>query len=106
MKGNSYTDTFCSRSKDDCATVDGYPGWNSHSELRFEKIVEELQKTPGREESGEIRRGGDLGYFIFNDLLWSKDWKTFPIGADFEDHHKHRPTADLLMGSNSRAWNR
>ena len=39
-------------------------------------------------------------------VLTRKDWKTFPIGADFEDHRKHRPTADLLMGSNSKAWNR
>lgn len=106
MKGNSYTDTFCSRSEDQCATVDGYPGSNSHSELTYHVVANELEKTPAKEVSGEIRRLGDLGYFIFNDLLWSDDWKTFPIGADIEDHQKHRPTADLLMGSDSHAWNK
>lgn len=49
---------------------------------------------------------GDLGYLIYNDLLWYNDWRTFPIGADIEDHRKHRPTADALMGSNSAVWNR
>jgi hypothetical protein len=106
MKGNSYTETFCSRSKDNCATVDGYPGSFSHSELTFQKITEELPSVPEREINGSIRRLGDLGYFIFNDLLWTRDWKTFPIGADLEDHRKHRPTADLLMGWNSAAWNK
>lgn len=106
FKGNNYVETFCSRSKDGCATVDGFPASNSHSELTFDVIVKELMETPGREEQGLIRRLGDLGYFIFNDLLWAKDWKTFPIGADFEDHHKHRPTADKLMGHTSQAWSR
>jgi len=104
MKGNNYVDTFCSRSKDNCTTVDGFPGSNSHSELTFDVIVRELMETPKREEEGTIRRLGDLGYFIFNDLLWDKDWKVFPIGADFEDHRMHRPTADKLMGHNSGAW--
>jgi hypothetical protein len=106
MKGRRYDETFCSYSKDNCSTVDGYPGKNSHSELKFEKVVNELPNIPSREVNGEIRRLGDLGYFIFNDLLWTKDWKTFPIGADIEDHRKHRPTADLLMGKDSPAWNR
>jgi len=43
---------------------------------------------------------------IFNDLLWTNDWATFPIGADLEDHRKGRPVADALMGSNSAAWSR
>eukprot|EP00931_Biecheleriopsis_adriatica_P003920 TRINITY_DN105668_c0_g1_i1.p1 TRINITY_DN105668_c0_g1~~TRINITY_DN105668_c0_g1_i1.p1 ORF type:complete len:1206 (-),score=193.07 TRINITY_DN105668_c0_g1_i1:8-3625(-) len=106
MAGKSYSDVFCSRSTDNCDTVDNFPGSNVHSVLDFGKVVEELQKTPEREERGEIRRLGDLGYFIFNDLLWTKDWKTFPIGANFEDHRKHRPTADKLMGHDSSAWNR
>jgi len=105
MKGKSYSDTFCSRSKDNCATVDGYPGPNSHSELKFAKIVEELPKVPRMEETGKIRRLGDLGYLIMNDLLWTKDWKTFPIGADFGDHRKARPIADALQGKSSKAWN-
>lgn len=49
---------------------------------------------------------GDLGYLIFNDLLWAEDWKTFPIGADLKDHRMGRPIADALMGSNSEAWSR
>lgn len=106
MSDSDYTETFCSRSTDDCATVDEYPGYDTHSELTHAKVVEELPKTPGREVRGEIRRMGDLGYLIFNDLLWYNDWRTFPIGADIEDHRKHRPTADALMNSNSAAWNR
>jgi len=106
MKDASIDEVFCSYSEDDCATVDGYPGHNTHSELRFDEVVEELAKTPGREVRGEIRRLGDLGYLIFNELLWVNDWKTFPIGGDLEDHRKGRPIADALMGHDSGAWSR
>jgi len=104
MKGAEIDTVFCSYSTDDCATVDEYPGRNTHSEMRFDQVVEELAKTPGREVRGEIRRLGDLGYLIFNDLLWADDWKTFPIGADLEDHRMGRPIADALMGHDSAAW--
>lgn len=106
MAGADMNELFCSRSEDDCATVDEYPGYNTHSEMRFDEVVTELAKTPEREVRGEIRRLGDLGYLIFNDLLWHNDWKTFPIGADIEDHRKSRPVGDVLMGHNSPAWNR
>jgi len=106
MSGSDYSETFCSRSEDDCATVDEYPGYDTHTEMRYDVVVEELAKTPEREVRGEISRLGDLGYLIFNDLLWANDWKTFPIGSDLEDHRKGRPVADALMGSNSAAWSR
>jgi len=106
MKDADYKDLFCSYSEDDCATVDEYPGYDTHTEMRLDVVVEELAKTPEREVRGEIVRLGDLGYLIFNDLLWARDWKTFPIGADLADHRKGRPVADALMGSNSQAWNR
>merc|ERR1712232_764215 len=98
---SNYTEAFCSHSKDNCATVDGFPGGITHNELKFDRVIEELQKVPSREARGEIRRLGDLGYLIFNHLLWVKDWLAFPIGADIEDHRKHRPTADALMGPGS-----
>jgi hypothetical protein len=106
MKDAEYTELFCSYSEDDCATVDEYPGYDTHTEMRLDVVVEELAKTPEREVRGEIVRLGDLGYLIFNDLLWANDWKTFPIGADLADHRKGRPVADALMGSNSEAWSR
>jgi len=106
MAGASIDEVFCSRSEDDCATVDEYPGYNTHSELRYDQVNEELAKSPEREVRGEIRRLGDLGYLIFNDLLWYNDWKAFPIGADLEDHRKGRPIADDLMGHDSAAWSR
>lgn len=106
MKGNEIDEVFCSYSQDDCATVDEYPGRNTHSELRLDAVVSQLADVPQREVRGEIRRLGDLGYLIFNDLLWHNDWMTFPIGADLEDHRKGRPIADALMGSNSAAWSR
>jgi len=117
MKGKPYHETFCKWAEESdpedcaatsscCSKVDGHPGHNSKSDLTFDVIVKELMTVPEREEKGTIRRLGDLGYFIFNDLLWNEDWKTFPIGADFADHRKNRPFADLLMGSKSPAWNR
>jgi len=106
LAGTDNNEAFCPQSTDNCSTIDGFPGHDTHTEMRFDHVVEELAKTPEREVRGEIRRLGDLGYLIFNDLLWANDWKTFPIGADLEDHRKHRPTADLLMGSDSPAWNR
>jgi len=106
MAGASIDDVFCSYSEDDCATVDEYPGRNTHSELRFDQVVEEMGRVPEREVRGEIRRLGDLGYLIFNELLWADDWKTFPIGGDLEDHRKARPVGDALMGHDSGAWTR
>jgi len=106
MSGASIDEVFCSYSEDDCATVDEYPGRNTHSELRYDQVVEELGRVPEREVRGEIRRLGDLGYLIFNELLWANDWKTFPIGGDLEDHRKARPVGDALMGHESGAWTR
>lgn len=106
MKGAAIDEVFCPRSEDDCATVDEYPGRNTHSELRYDQVAEELARAPEREVRGEIRRLGDLGYLIFNELMWANDWKTFPIGADLEDHRKGRPIADALMGHDSGAWSR
>jgi len=106
MSGAEIDKVFCSRSEDDCATVDNYPGRHTHSELRLDNVAEELAKSPEREVRGEIRRLGDLGYLIFNELLWHNDWKTFPIGADLEDHRMGRPIADALMGHDSAAWSR
>lgn len=106
MGGNPYDETFCSYSTDDCATVDGFPGGNSHSELRLDEGAAEMAKIPEREVRGEIVRLGDLGYLIFNHLLWHEDWNTFPIGADIADHRKGRPVGDALMGHDSGAWSR
>lgn len=106
MGGTPYDETFCSFSTDGCATVDGFPGHNSHTELRLDQAAEELAKVPEREVRGEIVKLGDLGYLIFNHLLWHKDWNTFPIGADLADHRKGRPVADALMGHDSGAWSR
>lgn len=101
----SLKEMYCPRSTDGCKTVDGWPKNHLHY-LTFDKVVEELAETPQREVTGMIRRLGDLGGFIFNDLLWAKDWKTFPIGADLEDHRKVRPVADRILGRGSKAWDR
>jgi len=106
LKNKDISEVWCPRSENDCETVDGFPGHDTHTELRFDHVVRELANTPGREVRGEIRRLGDLGYLIFNDLIWANDWKTFPIGADLEDHRKGRPIADALMGHDSGAWSR
>lgn len=106
MSGAPYDETFCHYSRDGCVTTDEYPGRNTHSELTFDRVVEELQEVPEREVTGQIRRLGDLGYLIFNEKLWHNDWKTFPIGADLADHRMGRPIADALMGHDSAAWSR
>jgi hypothetical protein len=62
-----------------------------------------LGKAPTLEVEGKIRRMGDLGGFIFNELLWEDDWMTFPIGADIEDHRKARPVADFVTGDQKRS---
>merc|ERR1711957_689849 len=94
LRGHDYDATFCSLSHDDCATTDAFPGETTHSELRFAQVADQLARVPEMEVTGQIRRQGDLGYFIFNDITWEDDWKTFPIGADIEDHRKGRTIAD------------
>lgn len=102
--GGDYRSVFGCSNGTACDTLADFPGENVHSELKLQKVVDELQKVPEREAKGEIRRLGDLGYLILNNLLWKDDWKTFPLGADVVDHRKLRPELDAAMGSNSRAW--
>jgi len=67
-------------------------------------VAEQLAQVPMMELTGQINRQGDLGYFIFNDYVWEDDWKTFPIGADLEDHRLGRPIIDAVAGKDSMAW--
>lgn len=107
MVRQDYSTSFCSGSagsNDGCLTSDGFPGATTHNELSFSQVTQQLASVPEMEVSGQVRRLGDLGYFIFNDIMWEDDWKTFPIGADLEDHRKARPIADAVLGSDSTAW--
>lgn len=110
MSGKNYKDIFCGKSKDNCETVENFPG-PSFSHLKYDAIIKELATIPERELTGEIRKRGDLGYFIFNNYLWNTnnpldDWKQFPIGARLEDHAMHRPIADELWGEEAAERNR
>lgn len=107
IKRQGYTEAFCSRSTDDCATTDNFPGPNDHSELTWEAVKNGLEQVPRLQESGEVVRLNDLGYLILNDAMWDVqegDVKTLGLGVSIEDHKYLRPMLDNLLGAGSQWW--
>jgi hypothetical protein len=108
IKRQGYTEAFCSRSTDDCATTDNFPGPNDHSELTWEAVKNGLEQVPRLQESGEVVRLNDLGYLILNTAMWDVqegDVKTLGLGVTVEDHKYFRPMMDNVLGQGSQWWN-
>merc|ERR1719329_301654 len=99
---------FCSRSTDDCATVDNFPSPNDHSELTWQAVKDGLEQVPHLQETGQVFRLNDLGYLILNTAMWDVqegDVKTLGLGLTVHDHRYFRPMMDALVGAGSQWWN-
>ena len=105
LPGNTYTKAWCgSTTTENCAVKKDFPGIGTTSFMSYDEVVRQGATVPGRQDSGEIWRGNELGFIIANPYFWEDvDPRGLVLGATAKQHKVVRPIVDRIFGAEAQA---
>ena len=83
-----------------CDVTTDFPGAGTSSYQSHSHVKSQLALVPGRQHSGDIWRGNELGFFVVNEQFWpaSLTPRSVVLGTSVQHHMLVRPVLERIYG--------
>lgn len=99
-----YKEAYCSKSSDNCETIEDFPGRNIQQFASWANVAEDLKTLPSRLESGQAVKLNELGWQRLNPVLWKDDlpitgYSSIILALNLTDQRFARPVMENIFST-------